>query len=790
MRALLAALLLPFAALAADAPTREMPEDNGPWVVQAWYDDKAGVQRLARRTAPWQVRHDQGYVVVELRNRYEYQQLLQDGFRARIDPDLTWMLRNPHGSLRSVPGFACYRTVEETLDALTQMAHAHPDLASVIDIGESWERVQDPDAGHPLRVLKLSNQQIAGTKPKLFLLGAIHAREYTTAELLTRFAESLLERYADDADVRWMLDHHELHILPQGNPDGRKKAETGLFWRKTTNQAYCGATSNSRGADMNRNFPFEWGAHGGSSGSQCNEVYRGPSAKSEPETDAITAYLASIYSPTRPPDLVTPADPETSGVFIDVHSFGSLVLWPWGFTATTAPNAAALEQLGHRLAWFNNYTPSAAIELYATDGTTDDFVYGELGVPAYTFELGNQFFETCEQFENRVLPDNLPALEYALRVARRPYIEPAGPSVVDLRSSPVEVGETFRISAEANDSLLGVGATLPATQPIQGAQLYLDIAPFLPGASVAAQAQPADGLYDQERELLAGEISSAGMAVGRHPLYARASDSADAGPVSALFLDVLASGSSGRLSGRLRDANSGETLAVPGIVRLDQSASPALPHEGASYSLRALPGNYSVSAQAPGYAPVQIDNLVFAAGGDATLDIELMPICTILADDASNGLVNFTAQVPWGITSTPHFSPPSAFADSPGGNYAPNTNASLTMLALDLRDFTHIHLQFQSLCETEGGLDFGRVEYSTDGSQWNQIWSCSGDPQWRTVDLPLPMLDGLSVAYLRFRFTSNGNIQLPGWSIDDIVLSGAGELCQGPSGAVFGSGFE
>ena len=29
------------------------------------------------------------------------------------------------------------------------------------------------------------------------------------------------------------------------NPDGRKQAETGLSWRKNTNQNYCGATSTS-----------------------------------------------------------------------------------------------------------------------------------------------------------------------------------------------------------------------------------------------------------------------------------------------------------------------------------------------------------------------------------------------------------------------------------------------------------------------------------------------------------------------------------------------------------------
>ena len=53
---------------------------------------------------------------------------------------------------------------------------------------------------------------------------AIHAREYTTAELTTRFAEHLVNNYNVDADITWLLDHFELHLVPQANPDGRKIA--------------------------------------------------------------------------------------------------------------------------------------------------------------------------------------------------------------------------------------------------------------------------------------------------------------------------------------------------------------------------------------------------------------------------------------------------------------------------------------------------------------------------------------------------------------------------------------
>src|SRR5690606_3357501 len=42
-----------------------------------------------------------------------------------------------HG-LRSIPGYACYRTVEETFASIDAMVAQYPTLASLVDIGVSW----------------------------------------------------------------------------------------------------------------------------------------------------------------------------------------------------------------------------------------------------------------------------------------------------------------------------------------------------------------------------------------------------------------------------------------------------------------------------------------------------------------------------------------------------------------------------------------------------------------------------------------------------------------------------
>jgi carboxypeptidase T len=401
-------------------------------VVRAYYQDRQALNALAGWKEPWTVNLNDNYAVVEA-TAVEYDYLLAAGYELVIEYELTIALNHPAdylpGQIMGIPGYPCYRTVEETYATAEALAADYPHLAEWILIGSSWEKVNSGGmAGYDLMVLKLTNSAIPGPKPGVFIMAAVHAREYTTAELVTRFAEYLIANYGVDADVTWMLDHHEFHLMLQANPDGRKRAESGISWRKNANNNYC-ANTNFRGADLNRNFGFAWNICGGggcSSGNACNDTYRGPSAASEPETYSIENYVRSVFPDQRDDPLDAPAPDDAMGIFMDIHSYSELVLWPWGFTPTPAPNAAALQTLGRKFAYFNGYYPTAAIGLYPTDGTTEDFGYGELGLAAFTFELGTAFFQSCSFFESNIIPGNMPALLYAGKVARTPYLTPAG----------------------------------------------------------------------------------------------------------------------------------------------------------------------------------------------------------------------------------------------------------------------------------------------------------------------------------------------------------------------------
>lgn len=533
-----ALLVLTFVSLHAAAA--DVPAGDGPWVVKARFTERAQVARLAAEAEPWEVHHDRGYLIVDA-DRAVYRLLLDLGFEVEVLPEPTERLNRPlerlPGQVSGIPGYPCYRTVEESYAAAQAIVAAHPSLATWIDVGDSWEKLTPGgDPGYDLRVLRLTNAALAGPKPALFVMAAIHAREYTTAEVLTRFAEQLASGYGNDPDATWLLDHHELHLLLQSNPDGRKKAETGLSWRKNTDNNYC-ANSNSRGVDLNRNFPFQWGCCGGSSGTQCNSTYRGPSAASEPEVQAVRDYVNALF-----PDAWSGGSvpPDTSGVFIDLHSYGELVLWPWGYTSAHAPNATALQTLGRKFAWFNSYYPEQAIGLYPTDGTTDDFAYGTRGAAAYTIEMGTDFFQDCATFESTIAPRNLAALTYAARVARRPYQFPAGPDAYSLSATPASVtpGQPVLVAATLDDTRYRNTNGTEPTQNVAAGEVYVDLPPWTPGAAPVALVA-SDGAFNATVEPAQQTLSTVGWAAGRHTLFVRGRDASNNwGPVSAVFVDV------------------------------------------------------------------------------------------------------------------------------------------------------------------------------------------------------------------------------------------------------------
>jgi hypothetical protein len=783
-----------------------------PKVVRVYYDTREELNALAGEKAPWEVHHDEKYAVVEVRGQAEIDELTSIGYRVEVDEALTAQLDAPRpdpGVLAGIPGFACYRTVEETYATAAGLAASHPTLAAWIDIGNSWNKVT-LGTGYDIHVLKLTNQNIPGPKPVMFAMSAIHAREYATAELMTRFAEHLVNGYGTNADATWILDHHEIHLVLQSNPDGRKHAEGGALWRKNTDANYCGPTSSSRGADLNRNYPYRWGG-AGSSGSECNETYRGPAPGSEPETQAIMAYVRSIFPDQRDESggIYAPVPLTATGLFFDIHSYSELVMWPWGFGANTPPNNAALRTLGRKLAFFNNYRPQRTVELYEADGVTVDFAFGELGVAAYTFEIGTSFFQSCASFESTVFPTNLTALLYAAKVPRTPYLTPAGPEALSVAFAAPSVvrGQPAALSAVLNDARFNNSNGTEPVQAVAGADVYVDTPPWI-GTPVPVAMTARDGAFDATSETADATINTGALSPGRHIVYVQGRDAlGNRGPLSAAFLEVLpgavnqppsvditspadgasvVQGTSVTLTATATDPENGNLAAS---VVWTSSLDGQLATGGSAARVLSV-GTHTITASVTDSAGASASDAVTVTVTPPPPPPPPPPPLHLFEENFEDGTAGWAATGLWHLAASSSCASPASGATSPPNamyygqdatcNYdtgLANTGTLTSPVITGIDADAVLRFNYFRRVESNAAatLDVTSVEIVVGTTATTVFTRNSGTPSvaaWvSSGDISLAAFAGQSIQ-IRFRFHSRNNLanNFTGWLIDDVII--------------------
>lgn len=277
----------------------------------------------------------------------------------------------------------------------------HPDLARVHDIGDSYLKTTGK-GGHDIEAVCVTRDAGNGCaldtsgKPKMVLHAQIHARELSSGELAYRWIDELVT--SDDPEIATLRETRELWIVPMANPDGVDRVasnpEEPLPQRKNMNETAagedeCGTSMSSQpGVDLNRNSDLAWDAD---EGQPCDQTFPGKSAASEPETKAIQGLLTKLLPDKKDDDYETPVKEGATGTFLTLHSYGNLLIHPYSFSdSVAAPDASKLKSLGDSMAKSNGYVVGTAGETlgYTAPGGTDDWSYGRLGVPGFTFEVG------------------------------------------------------------------------------------------------------------------------------------------------------------------------------------------------------------------------------------------------------------------------------------------------------------------------------------------------------------------------------------------------------------------
>ncbi|KAL7470537.1 hypothetical protein ACHAXS_010793 [Conticribra weissflogii] len=451
----------------------------------------------------------------------------------------------------TIPGFSCFRDLQGMTDAMFDLAKEFPELVTMENIGSSFLSAD-------INAMKITAQSSNNhEKGKVLITSGVHAREYAPPELVMRYATTLAESYDIDADITWILQHTEIHLIFYVNPDGRDVAEKNpdLYWRKNVNPGsnQDGCSKNSRGVDINRNFDFMW-SEKGASNNPCDETYYGTSAGSEAETQAIAAYANRLFpKEQRKRDPVEDMDvaygEDIMGVYIDVHSSGGYTYYPWGHKNQVSPDDESLQALGRKISSFNGYklwAPNQPDFLYPASGDTSDYMYARFGVSSFGLEIGEEFYESCKLFEEEIVPSNLPALIYAAKVAKKPFSLGKGPDVFDLRVSSDSAADAgIRVSALASDSKMVNIKNYPqfttGKQHIKEVKVYLDVHPDNDDGSNPNVwiMNPTDRTYNNVEEDIEIMLSTSEISSGRHTVFVQAKDSKGyLGPVSSIFFDV------------------------------------------------------------------------------------------------------------------------------------------------------------------------------------------------------------------------------------------------------------
>lgn len=324
-----------------------------------------------------------------------------------------------------------YYSPEKIETKLKDLHSKYPKLTRLEEIGKSIR-------GKSIYALLLSDtpdkdDPKAAEKPAVLFDGMHHAREVMSPEIPMDVAETLLAEYsADSAEAKSWLSQFKIWIVPMLNVDGNGIVWSGdLWWRKNAHAD----GQNVYGVDINRNYPYKWGACNGSSSSNNRDDYRGPSAGSEPETQAIAA-LAQNERPI---------------IAASYHSFSELVLYPYGCDGEFTIEKDLFSTIGKELADLvpsdsnpqQPYTPGTPWDLlYSVDGDSIGYLYGQFGTLAFVFEINQSFQPKYELREPTVLKH---------RKAWKHLLNRASAGLIKVFTKDLKTGAPVKASIEINE---------------------------------------------------------------------------------------------------------------------------------------------------------------------------------------------------------------------------------------------------------------------------------------------------------------------------------------------------
>lgn len=252
------------------------------------------------------------------------------------------------GETRGNAGY--YYSWEESNAFWATLAETHSDLVDTpVSVGTTVQ-------GRPINMIRMTSDAGPAYKPAILFTALVHAREPIGTSVQIDFATWLATNYNSDTMATWILDNTEVYFIPVVNIDSYILNCNPMGGNIRKNQAP------PDGVDLNRNFPYQWGYDDqGSSPDPYDDTYRGPSAGSEPETQAVMGVIDSL-------------DPIAG---LHYHSYGGYLLRPYGYNNSNTADEATYAAWSAAMTQYNGYATGQCGDVlgYNANGDAVDWSY-------------------------------------------------------------------------------------------------------------------------------------------------------------------------------------------------------------------------------------------------------------------------------------------------------------------------------------------------------------------------------------------------------------------------------
>lgn len=262
---------------------------------------------------------------------------------------------------------------------IQQLAKKYPDYCSYKVIGKTRQ-------GRNIYDFMIGNPE---AEKSLLIISTVHAREYVCSAITMRIAEYYLDNYnkkIGGTKPGKVFDKVQLHMIAMANPDG-----VYISQHKQTNWK-----SNSRGVDINRNFPIRFKIQGkkGLGG------YSGKKANSEKETKAIIKLTKQLKKE------------QQLCAQVNYHAMGNIIFGSYdGKNKRIKKECAQIYKIARKE---TGYADSAGY-VGSSSGNCRDYMMEKIKVPSITIEVGTTTCPVAYREYNRIFEKNKDVL---IRIAK------------------------------------------------------------------------------------------------------------------------------------------------------------------------------------------------------------------------------------------------------------------------------------------------------------------------------------------------------------------------------------